>query len=103
MVFLLATFTHKGAHHFLFPYAEDDLQRHWEQIAPKRNVENIRWIASQSSGLLGALEMIHEPSHIHQESELLNPNTDSEKRYGRPGDIRPTMFCGFEPLIRKEF
>ena len=77
LVTLLAAFEHKGGCYLLFPYASANLDRHWENASLDVNDHaSVLWLASQLSGLMGAVDIIHNPEHLVGKS-------------GRHGDIKP--------------
>lgn len=87
LVTLLATFTHQGYYHMIFPWAECDLDRYWEDN-PQPDPGDaglIRWISRQCLGIMEAVNVIHNPSHLA-----------SEKRYGRHGDIKAENILWFK-------
>ncbi|KAI0127539.1 kinase-like domain-containing protein [Xylariales sp. AK1849] len=87
LVTLLATFTLRRRYYFLFPFADCALDQYWEerQKILVWNKENVRWIAKQCSGLIAALDTIHDPEHLHLQV----------KKYGRHGDIKPDNILWF--------
>lgn len=79
LVTLLATFTFQKKYHFLFPYAQCDLEHYWEREFPQRqpfDITRVRWFSRQVCGLMGAIHAIHNPVHI-------------QDKYGRHGDLKP--------------
>ena len=76
LVTLLASYRQKGKYYLLFPYARDDLERHWtkNKTVPQDHRTAI-WFARQLCGLMGAVNLIHNPSHL-------------KEKYGRHGDIK---------------
>ncbi|KAI1503338.1 kinase-like domain-containing protein [Biscogniauxia marginata] len=82
LVTLLASYTFgRNNYSFLFPCADCTLEDFWRKNEPERNAESIKWISSQLLGIIRAVEVIHEPKHLHARED--------EKRYGRHGDIKP--------------
>ncbi|KAK7735810.1 hypothetical protein SLS63_003770 [Diaporthe eres] len=79
LITLLATFTQEGYYYLIFPWAECDLDRYWEDN-PKPDpgdVGLVQWLSKQCLKIMEAVDVIHNPSHL-----------TSEKRYGRHGDIK---------------
>jgi serine/threonine protein kinase len=89
LVTLLTTFTFRRQYHFLFPYAEHALDQYWESREPKPhiNIGTVRWVAKQCSGIMAAMDTIHDPRHLHRHLEV--------KGYGRHGDIKPDNILWF--------
>jgi serine/threonine protein kinase len=77
IIALLATFTQKGSHYLLFPWAECDLFDFWKNTTPRHDHETVLWIAEQCLQLVNALHEIH---YVRKTPDL--------KRFGRHGDIK---------------
>jgi len=88
LVTLLATFTFRAQYYFLFPYADYALDQYWQKRLPRpdRNIETIRWVAKQCSGIMAAMDTIHDPKHLHHLKV---------KGYGMHGDIKPDNILWF--------
>lgn len=100
LVRLLATYRYRGKYCLIFPWADANLRRYWnENRILKPTHSSFMWILRQCHGLCSALMSIHEyrPS--------LNASTDMDKRrtgddqreglYGRHGDIKPENILWF--------
>lgn len=64
----------------IFPWAHCDLDNYWQKINPKPDLNDVgflRWVSEQCVGLMEAVSVIHNPSHL-----------TTDKRYGRHGDIK---------------
>jgi serine/threonine protein kinase len=87
LVTLLMTWTMKNRYYLLFPLADCDLDRYWDQNRvshDKFNVldlETVRWLSKQVQGMTSAMNSIHNPR-----SELLSPQ---DHKFGRHGDLKP--------------
>lgn len=85
---MLTAFTHNDGHlqlRFIFPWAECDLMGYWElgDASWKWDAESFAWMADQIDGILGAVEKLHEPAHLHHTLE------QNDRRYGLHADIKP--------------
>lgn len=69
---------------FVFPWADCDLRGYWESgdASWTWDAESFMWMAEQIDGILGAVEKLHEPAHLH----VLEQN---DPRYGMHADIKP--------------
>lgn len=64
----------------IFPWAHCDLENYWQNENPNpdlNDVDFLRWVSKQCVGLMEAISVIHNPSHL-----------TTDKRYGRHGDIK---------------
>jgi len=79
---LLATFRYAGIYSLIFPWAECDLLAYWQRgLGQGMSGPLIIWAVSQCSGLVSALEWIHNPTTV------LDP--ENNELFGRHGDIKP--------------
>ncbi|KAG5780324.1 hypothetical protein H9Q73_006033 [Fusarium xylarioides] len=83
---LLATFELHDRYHMMFPWASCNLYEFWESDpfseTGNRDLDVIRWMSTQTLGLLAALDAIHNPKGV--------------QFYGRHGDIKPENILWFE-------
>ncbi|RGP81741.1 serine threonine kinase [Fusarium longipes] len=94
LVTVLGAFKHKEKYSFIFPNAEHDLSHHLETREPQKNQSRATWLSDQLSGLIGALDTIHDPKHL---------NRGADKGYGRHGDIKcDNILCFKSSGIEKE-
>ncbi|KAF5675144.1 CMGC kinase [Fusarium denticulatum] len=97
IITLLATYTLNNRFHFIFPAAEYDLLMYWKihpgpLVSPATaNSEGLLWLSGQIRNLVGAL------AHIHEGNKAL---MDTERMFGRHGDIKPANILWFRS--RKE-
>ena len=84
---VLTAFMHNDGHlqlRLVFPWADCDLMGYWElgDASWTWDAESFTWMAEQIDGILGAVEKLHEPAHLH----VLEQN---DRRYGLHADIKP--------------
>ncbi|KAG9503283.1 hypothetical protein J7337_006126 [Fusarium musae] len=83
---LLATFELHDRYHMIFPWAACNLYEFWKSDpfseTGNRDLDVIRWMSTQTLGLLAALDAIHNPQGM--------------QFYGRHGDIKPENILWFE-------
>ncbi|PNP80468.1 hypothetical protein FNYG_06067 [Fusarium nygamai] len=83
---LLATFELHERYHMMFPWASCNLYEFWKSDpfseTGNRDLDVIRWISTQTLGLLAALDAIHNPQGV--------------QFYGRHGDVKPENILWFE-------
>lgn len=85
---MLTAFTHNDGNlqlRFIFPWAECDLIGYWgvRDAYWVWDAESFKWMAEQIDGILGAVEKLHEPTHLNRTLEQNN------RRYGLHADIKP--------------
>ncbi|KAK6705351.1 hypothetical protein SNK05_009247 [Fusarium graminearum] len=64
---------------FIFPCASSDFDRYKETIDPPQGRRGAIWLLTQLTGLIGAIDTIHDPRHL---------NLGPQGKYGRHGDIK---------------
>ncbi|KAJ4249059.1 hypothetical protein NW762_012391 [Fusarium torreyae] len=87
LVTTLGAFSQGGKWGFIFPSASCDLGEYLESFSAPHGRKGACWFAKQLSGLMGALDAIHNPTQLSK---------DSIKRYGRHGDIKCDNILCFE-------
>lgn len=99
LVTLLSSVT-KGAtpeskqYHFVFPFARYALDDYWRSNhSPSWDKTTVRWVAKQLSGIMGAIDAIHVPKHLHLRTQVA--------KYGMHGDLKPDNILWFES--RKDY
>lgn len=87
LVTLLATFTQDGYYHMIFPWAECDLDTYWENNPRPHpgDLGLIRWLSRQCLGIMEAVDVIHNPTHLTWEN-----------KFGRHGDIKAENILWFK-------
>ncbi|KAH6672023.1 kinase-like domain-containing protein [Halenospora varia] len=115
LVKLLATYRRRGSFYLIFPLAKSNLREYWEETpTPEFSLDTVSWFLQQCKGIASAIVAIHEfrpsksrkqdasargeanlspgSSRTSPEENRLAPNSDvteSERLYGRHGDIKP--------------
>ncbi|WXC63386.1 hypothetical protein SNK03_009208 [Fusarium graminearum] len=79
LVTALSAVTQDDEWSFIFPCASYDFETFKENVDPPQGVPGVIWLSTQLEGLIGAIDTIHVPKHLH-----LGP----ERKYGRHGDIK---------------
>lgn len=77
----LGAFKHGDKWNFIFPGAHCDLDEYLEQHDSSWTHGAVDWAFKQLLGITGALDTIHNPSHLNLVPDIVN-------RYGRHGDIK---------------
>ena len=79
LVTALSAFKQEDELSFIFPYAPSNFGEYKETAHPPQGWRGAIWVAAQLAGLIGAIDTMHNPKHLH-----LGP----ERKYGRHGDIK---------------
>ncbi|KAK1993003.1 kinase-like protein, partial [Colletotrichum falcatum] len=91
----LATFQRGETYNIIFEWAEGgNLRYFWRTNQPSRQpkLDLVRWVAQQSIGLAGALEMIHKST---REESGIRKSLKPTIEFGRHGDIKPENILNF--------
>ena len=118
LITLLATYTQGGKFHFIFPWAEADLQKYWAHNTHPNphDGRTSTWLIEQCSGIAQVLDKIHQYYTFPQTSELFttaftrktsnNPlnvtepedvhhDLKQQRLFGRHGGIKPANILLF--------
>lgn len=88
---MLTAFVHQHRFNFVFPWAQCQLDSYWyDDTAWKKEAETFEWTLNQMHGLMGAIEKLHEPTHLHK--SRLEP----QDRFGLHADIKPDNILFFK-------
>ncbi|EON60848.1 CMGC/CDK protein kinase [Coniosporium apollinis CBS 100218] len=104
LIKLLATFQHKQKYHLMFPYANANLRKYWEDRPhPNFDEATVLWSLKQMTGIANALWVIHNftlPLPVDGQVRVLDDGILSvekeEKKFGRHGDIKPENILWFK-------
>lgn len=76
-------------YHFVFPFARYDLSDYWmSNHSPSWDKTTVKWVAKQLLGIMGAMDAIHVPKHLHLSTQIA--------KYGMHGDLKPDNILWFE-------
>ncbi|KAH8591246.1 hypothetical protein B0O99DRAFT_744661 [Bisporella sp. PMI_857] len=109
LIKLLATYERNQIYHLLFPYANANLRKYWdEHPTPDFDRETVLWTMEQMTGIASGLELIHNFEVTHPlfipgsgETNFRNPGNvelkveGGEQWFGRHGDIKPENILWF--------
>ncbi|KAL9562653.1 hypothetical protein ACKAV7_013217 [Fusarium commune] len=112
LISLLATYHHHDGYHFIFPWAEADLQGYWKMINPKPfgadRDRTLKWLGIQCKGLADGLSSIHcYPTTSFSLHGRFTPPPDNPRivgnvaenaiheLFGRHGDMKPENILWF--------
>ncbi|KAH8672212.1 kinase-like domain-containing protein [Ilyonectria robusta] len=95
LVTTLGAFKYGSQWSFVFPGAACDLDMCLEEQNPPWNPKTVRWASDQLWGIMGALDTIHNPRHLHASGR-------GEKRYGRHGDIKCDNILCFQDAVESD-
>ncbi|KAK3331410.1 hypothetical protein B0H66DRAFT_636270 [Apodospora peruviana] len=108
LITLLATYEQCGYFHFIFPFADSDLEAYWRNNVPMNNHATVLWLAEQCRGLAGAVAAIH--SHISPKPDPNNNTSTATSTLTPPlsgsfvrcrhGDIKPKNILLFSDTSR---
>lgn len=86
--------TENKQYHFVFPFARYDLGDYWRtNHSPSWDKTTVKWVAKQLLGIMGAMDAIHVPKHLHLSTQIA--------KYGMHGDLKPDNILWFES--RKDY
>ncbi|KAF2134966.1 kinase-like protein [Dothidotthia symphoricarpi CBS 119687] len=94
LIRLLATYTHNGRFHMIFPWADGNLKDLWKTSIP-RSPELAKWLPAQILGLARGLQHVHYctlDKSIVQDLSI----KDQQKIHGRHGDLKPENILWFQ-------
>ncbi|KAK0637987.1 hypothetical protein DIS24_g10287 [Lasiodiplodia hormozganensis] len=104
---LLATYEYQGKFHFIFPRANCNLRKYWENNPrPSFTRKTFLWSLKQMTGIATALDNIHNfRTTVPLDGKGRTPTgdvqfsvKDGEELFGRHGDIKPENILWFEHI-----
>ncbi|KAL2063167.1 hypothetical protein VTL71DRAFT_6239 [Oculimacula yallundae] len=109
LIKLLATYKYEGKYHLMFPYANANLRKYWDdRPLPKWNRNVVLWSLRQMAGIASGLLLVHNfkvtiplvasqgPGGVRMPKHVKLLVQDGEQWYGRHGDIKPENVLWFE-------
>jgi serine/threonine protein kinase len=108
LIKLLATYHHKQKYHLMFPYANANLRKYWEdRPLPSFDEATVLWSLKQMTGIANALLLIHNfrvtyplcvdgPGQVRVQKDARLSVGKGEEMYGRHGDIKPENILWFK-------
>lgn len=105
LIRLLATYLHQQKYHLMFPWADANLRKYWEDRPfPKFDTATVLWSLKQMTGIAEALVRIHKcptipiPAdyevRVQDDAELRVQQ--GEEKFGRHGDIKSENILWFK-------
>jgi serine/threonine protein kinase len=107
LITLLATYKHNQKYHLMFPYANANLRKYWDDHPkPEFDKETVLWTLKQMTGMASGLLLIHTftvtyPLSVPGAGNVRLPKDvklsvqGGEEWYGRHGDIKPENVLWF--------
>ncbi|KAG4422124.1 hypothetical protein IFR04_004751 [Cadophora malorum] len=109
LIKLLATYKHEGKYHLMFPYANANLRKYWDD-RPKPSFDRVTvlWSIRQMTGIANGLLRIHNfrvtyplfatagAGSLRVAKGVPLKVSHGEEWYGRHGDIKPENVLWFE-------
>jgi len=106
LIKLLATYRQKEKYHLMFPYADANLRKYWDdRPSPKFDEATVTWSLKQMVGIASALSQIHNFSvtyplsvsgKVRVQKDAKLSVADKEELFGRHGDIKPENILWFK-------
>ncbi len=107
LIKLLATYRQEQKYHLMFPYAEANLRKYWEdRQTPIFDRPTVLWSLNQMCGISSALLLIHNftveyplkvpgAGNVRLPADVKLSVRDGEEMFGRHGDIKPENILWF--------
>jgi len=109
LIKLLATYKHKEKYHLMFPFANANLRKYWDdRPSPEFDRETVLWSLKQMTGIANGLLRIHTftvtyplrvttgAGSIRMPKNVKLMVERGEEWFGRHGDIKPENVLWFE-------
>lgn len=106
LIKLLATYRQKQKYHLMFPYADANLRKYWEdRPSPSFDEATVLWSLRQMAGIASGLSLIHNfsvtfplsvPGNFRLQEDAKLSVEKSEELFGRHGDIKPENILWFQ-------
>ncbi|MAD84153.1 MAG: hypothetical protein CL912_14415 [Deltaproteobacteria bacterium] len=109
LIKLLATYKHEGKYHLMFPYANANLRKYWDdRPSPTFDRDTILWSVRQMTGIANGLFRIHNfrvtvplvatagAGSLRMPKGIKLMVKGGEELFGRHGDIKPENVLWFK-------
>jgi serine/threonine protein kinase len=107
LITLLGTYKHNQKYHLMFPYANANLRKYWDDHPkPAFDKETVLWALKQMTGMANGLLLMHTftvtyrlsvpgAGNVRLPKDVKLSVLDGEEWYGRHGDIKPENVLWF--------
>ncbi|KUJ20792.1 kinase-like protein [Mollisia scopiformis] len=107
LIKLLATYKYDGKYHLMFPFANANLRKYWDDRPnPSFDKETVLWSVQQMTGIANGLLRIHNfnvtrplsingPGNARVQKDAKLSVQKGEEWFGRHGDIKPENVLWF--------
>ncbi|CZR67922.1 uncharacterized protein PAC_17821 [Phialocephala subalpina] len=108
LIKLLATYKYDGKYHLMFPFANANLRKYWDdRPSPAFDRETVFWSLQQMTGIADGLLRIHNfavthplsisgPGNVRVQKDAKLSVQKGEEWFGRHGDIKPENVLWFD-------
>ncbi|KAI1739132.1 hypothetical protein F4680DRAFT_466665 [Xylaria scruposa] len=105
LISLLATYRQHDRYHLMFPWADSNLMKYWQEVEPEPVFEKaVLWVAQQCRGITAALGKVHALAETRSWSTVLEEKEEGGDRKAEEGGLRLAMrhLLGFHGDIKPQ-